>query len=137
MSKPRQWDDSCRASVAGYSISGHGDEQSSWLIGHVITPTHVVAVYTQDGHTRLDAVHRGRHIMRNIERRFTKLGLVRVAAKFARELATTAPANVDTLAIANLCHEIIDAGKRRETKGSGTLMCAEIARKILDLIRQG
>ncbi len=47
---------------------------------------------------------------------------------------TTEGGGIDVMAIVSLCHEIQDAAKRRETKSGGTIMCAEIASKILRLL---
>lgn len=47
---------------------------------------------------------------------------------------TTEWGGIDVMAIVSLCHEIQDAAKRRETKSGGTIMCAQIASKILRLL---
>lgn len=39
--------------------------------------------------------------------------------------------SINILKIVGLCHEIQDAAKRKETRSGGTIMCGEIASKIL------
>lgn len=69
------------------SMSNHGE----WISGSVITKTHLVNAYTQDGHTRLDTVHAGKHVMLTIPRRMTARGMTTVAARWVRRLSKGNP----------------------------------------------
>jgi hypothetical protein len=62
-----------------------------WLDGDVVTPLGIASVYTQGGndshyYTRIDVAHKGKLHIRNIGRRFTQRGLVRMARKFIEEI---------------------------------------------------
>ena len=66
----------------------HGD----WTSGSVLTKRHLVNVYTQDGHTRFDAVHKGRHHMLTMwGKRMTQRGMAIIAGRWSRKLAGGTP----------------------------------------------
>lgn len=58
-----------------------------WVSGDVVTTLGIVSVLAQDGYTRFDFVHGGRHYIRTFERRLTDNGIPRAASRFAFEVA--------------------------------------------------
>ena len=66
-------------------------DHGEWISGRIVTPTHLVDAYSQDGHTRLATVHRGHHCILTIPRRMTARGMARVAARWVRKLGAAKP----------------------------------------------
>ena len=76
----------------GFSrIQDNDSKYGNYITGEVITPECIVSIYSQGdkdsfAHTRLDIVKNGRLIMRSINKRYSKRGLVTLAKKFAKEI---------------------------------------------------
>jgi len=86
MSKRVMSDDSM--SLGGRAFSRVKDNME-WRDGEVVTPLGIVTAYQEDGYARLDFVSGGRLHMRSFRGpQMTRMGLVRAAVKFAREISS-------------------------------------------------
>ncbi len=69
--------------ISAHNVGGPNEYQN----GTVLTASGIVECYSESEYTRLDFVFAGRHYMRVIRRRFSKVSLARMANKFAKEIA--------------------------------------------------
>lgn len=91
MSEMKKFDESMSVRGAWSRLTTNANGHGEWIGGEVGTPHGFVSVYheAERPFTRFDFIWDGRLYMRNLSgKRYTKAGLVRMAAAFAREVVT-------------------------------------------------
>lgn len=78
--------------TSGRMLTELGDEDNKYLTGYIVTPHGIAVIYAENnrkGYIRVDFVHGGRLHMLSIHgQQYTKRGVVTIAGRFVREVAS-------------------------------------------------